>query len=503
MATRTRISILGLLIRGCLLASCLIVWLGGVSPGTLAPAAAKPLPWFAASVDTMKESMDTDAAASQLSDSRISNTVNAIARLNTNYITVDTFWEYPSYTQRWVDAIRATGRHVWFRMHPSQWEDDNGTTGIMTPTQYEQGLRTYILAHPSFFKPGDIFDPCPEASNAPYWNTTYGGGWGQHAPSAGTAEFNAFLRDTSNIADAALHSLGIYGVITTVHSLNPFWYLEPHALEPATVTRLGVIAIDDYVDSGTTDPATAVRARLGHLAAIERRWHLPIILGEMGYPTPSPASDATQAAVLQAEFQALATVPYLAGVNYWAAVQASSSILSGSNGDWTLRPGGLALASFFNKQAQAANLENGRFSWEDGTTQGWSGSGVVTGLAISTVMAYRGHSSLAVSLAGAGAGRIATSDFLVGLAGGSVLTLHVFAPPGVGQITMRLYIVDTPNKTHRSAVSAAIPGKWTTITFTIPGATQAPLQKLGLAITAAGPGGVLFVDSLFDSPYSS
>ncbi|MGH2345810.1 MAG: hypothetical protein ACRDG4_11330, partial [Chloroflexota bacterium] len=118
MATRARISIRGLLIRGCVLASCLIVWLGGVSPATLAPAAAKPLPWFAASVDTMKESMDTDAAQDQLSDSRISNTVNAISRLNTNYITVDTFWEYPSYTQRWVDAIRATGRHVWFRMHP-------------------------------------------------------------------------------------------------------------------------------------------------------------------------------------------------------------------------------------------------------------------------------------------------------------------------------------------------------------------------------------------------
>ncbi|MGH2389347.1 MAG: hypothetical protein ACRDIE_14175, partial [Chloroflexota bacterium] len=321
------------------------------------------------------------------------------------------------------------------------------------------------------------------------------------APDTGTAAFNAFLRDTSNIADSALHSLGIYGVITTVHSLNPFWYLDPNALEPATAKRMGVIAIDDYVDSGTTDPAAAVRMRLEHLAAIEHRWHLPIILGEMGYPTPSPTSDATQAAVLQAEFRALETVPYLAGVNYWAAVQASSSILSGLNGDWTLRPGGLALASFFNKQAQAANLEDGRFGWEDGTTQGWSGSGVVTGLTAGTAMAYRGHDSLAVSFSGGGAGSIATSDTLVGLAGGSVLTLHVFAPTGVGQVTMRLYIVDTPGKTYRSAVSTAVPGQWTAITFTIPGATQAPLQKLGLAITATGPGGVLFVDSLFDSPY--
>jgi hypothetical protein len=501
MAGRTRISIRSLLVRCCVAASCLIVWLGSTSPIAAAPVATKPLPWFAASIDTMKESMDTDDVKAQLSDSRISNTVNAGARLNTNYITVDTFWEYPSYTQRWVDAIRATGRHVWFRMHPSQWEDDNGTTGIMTPAQYEQGLRTYILDHPSFFKPGDIFDPCPEASNAPYWNATFGGGWGQHAPDAGTAAFNAFLRDTSNIADAALHSLGIYGVITTVHSLNPFWYLDPHALEPATATRMSVIAIDDYVDSGTTDPTTAVRLRLAHLAAIENRWHLPIILGEMGYPTPSPVSDATQAAVLQAEFQALEAVPYLVGVNYWAAVQASSSIFSGSNGDWTLRPGGLALASFFNKKNQAMNSEDGRFGWEEGTTEGWSGSGVVTGLTASTSMAYRGHDSLAVSFSGSGGGSIATSDALVGLAGGSVLTLHVFVPTGVGQITMRLYVVDTPGKTYSSATSRAVPGTWNTLTLTIPGATQAPLRRLGLAVTSAGPGGVLFVDSLFDSPY--
>ncbi|MGH2410295.1 MAG: hypothetical protein ACRDGS_08020, partial [Chloroflexota bacterium] len=230
----------------CLLALCLLMGQGGVFPAPVAAATA--LPWFAASVDTMKESMDTDAVQSQLSDTRISATVNAIARLNPNYITVDTFWEYPSYTQRWVNAIRATGRHVWFRMHPSQWEDDNGTSGIMTPSTYERGLRAYILAHPSFFKPGDIFDPCPEASNAPYWNATYGGGWGHRAPNGGTAEFNAFIRDTSNIADTALHSLGIYGVITTVHSLNPFWYLFPRALEPATMKRLGLITIDDYVD---------------------------------------------------------------------------------------------------------------------------------------------------------------------------------------------------------------------------------------------------------------
>jgi hypothetical protein len=447
--------------------------------------------------------MDTDAIQSQISDARIADTVNAIARLNTNYITVDTFWEYPPYTQRWVTAIRATGRHVWFRMHASQWEDDNGATGIMTPSQYERGLRTYLLAHPSFFKPGDIFDPCPEASNGHYWNAIYGGGWGHNAPNVATAEFNAFLRDTSNIADTALHSLGIYGVITTVHSLNPFWYLWPHALEPATVARLGLITIDDYIDSNTANPATAASLRIGQLAAIERRWHLPIMLGEMGYPIPTQRDDATQSAVLQAEFRAMATVPYLAGVNYWAAVQASTSILAGSNGNWTLRPAGIALSAFFGRQAQAANLDNSRFSWEDGTTQGWSGTGVVSGLTATTAMAYRGRSALAITVGGPGAGSISTGSALAGLAAGSTLTLHVFVPPGVGQVTMQTYGVDAQGRTVSTTMSSPQPSAWTLLTYTIPAGMPTPLQRLGVVFNVNGPGGVVFLDSVDGNAYGA
>lgn len=503
MATRAHAWIRGVRGRSRFSVLCLLISQWGLfSPSPAPVAAAASVPWFAASIDTMKESMDTDAIPAQLSDTRIAATVNAIARLNPNYITVDTFWEYPSYTERWVNTIRATGRHVWFRMHPSQWEDDNGTTGIMTPSQYEQGLRAYILAHPSFFKPGDIFDPCPEASNAPYWNATYGGGWGHGAPDPGTREFNAFLRDTTNIADTTLHSLGIYGVITTVHSLNPFWYLSPHALEPATMARLQLITIDDYVDSGITNPAAAADVRLKQLTSIERRWHLPILIGEMGYPTPSQGSDATQAAVLQAEFRAMATVPYLAGVNYWAAVLASSSILAGSSGDWIQRPAAGVLAAFFTKQAQKAYLDGARYTWEEGTTQGWSGSGIVTSLATTRSLTYRGHSSLAVTMSGPGTGGIVTGKTLAALAGGSTLTTHILVPSGMGATTVQLFVVDANGKTFSSAGSNPAPAAWTGLTFTLPGLVQAPLQRLGFSFIVRGSGGVVFVDSIGDGPAS-
>jgi hypothetical protein len=206
-------------------------------------------------------------------------------------------------------------------------------------------------------------------------------------------------------------------------------------------------------------------------------------------------------AVLRAEFRAMATVPYLAGVNYWAAVQASTSILTGTNGNWALLPAGSALASFFNRQAQAANIDEARFNWDDGTTQDWSGSGLVTNLTATTAMAYRGHGSLAVSLAGPGAGGIVTGAHLAGLSGGSTVVLHIYVPPGMGQIAVHPYVVDATGKTVTTATSTPQPGTWARLAFTVPPGAQAPLQRLGLDFNASGPGGVIFVDSVDDASF--
>src|SRR6266705_95769 len=71
---------------------------------------------FIASIDTMKESRDTETRP--LSSSEILAIVKLSASVNTNYITVDTHWDYSNYLQQWVNAIRAAGRHVWFRSQP-------------------------------------------------------------------------------------------------------------------------------------------------------------------------------------------------------------------------------------------------------------------------------------------------------------------------------------------------------------------------------------------------
>src|SRR5437588_704350 len=52
---------------------------------------------FFASIDTMKSSRDTETHP--LSRQEITNIVELSASLNTNYITVDTLWDYPDYMQ--------------------------------------------------------------------------------------------------------------------------------------------------------------------------------------------------------------------------------------------------------------------------------------------------------------------------------------------------------------------------------------------------------------------
>lgn len=319
-----------------------------------APPIARPrtavVPPFISAIDTMKESRDTETRP--LSDAAIADDVNLAASLNPNYITVDTHFEYPDYMARWVAAIRATGRHVWFRIHPNQWGDNNGTTGIMTPAQYESAERAFLQANLALFQPGDILDPCPEPENGTYWLATYGSGWTANAPNPATQEYNAFIRATSDIADSVLQGAGIYGVITTVRSTNSFFATHPGPLEAATVARLGRVTVDSYPDQNLTDPAQAAAARVSEYRAIYAAWGVPVVVGEMGYSNKIAVDDATQQSVLSAEFGALEGLGFLGGLNYWVGAGTDNSggythIFTGTNGAWALRPAASDLAGFF------------------------------------------------------------------------------------------------------------------------------------------------------------
>jgi hypothetical protein len=344
---RKMVILLLALLVGCAVLAFFVI--GRFAPAPPAAPAARP-PAFFASIDTMKESKDTETHP--LPQQEITSIVDLSASLNSNYITIDTDWDYAAYMQQWVNAVRSTGRRVWFRIHPTHWEHSDSIADIMTPAQYFSSERAFIASHPSLFRPGDILDACPEPENGLYWDARYGKNWSVHAPNTATRDFNRFLRETTDTADSALHQRGIYNVITTLRSTDPFIPTHPGVLERATASRFGFITVDSYPDQDTTDPATAAVARVSELSTIEHIWHLPIVIGEMGYSNEINVDDATQRAVLSAEFDAIARLPYIAGANYWVGPGTQWSggythIFVQSGSTWSLRPAAYVLSRFF------------------------------------------------------------------------------------------------------------------------------------------------------------
>jgi len=310
------------------------------------------------SIDTMKESRDT--VTNPLTDAQMDQDVRLCASLHVTHITVDTPYDYPDYLQRWVSAVRRTGRHVWFRCAFNAWEGSYAVPATLTPADYLSRLKAFLRGHPNLFRPGDILDPLPEPENGPYWARTspQGSSWTwKDAPNTTTDEYNRFFLQVSETAQEALRAEGIPGVITTIRSTNGYIAARPATLYPATVARMGRVTTDSYVGQDpAVAPSAALTALQGEIEGIEKVRHLPVVLGEFGYSTQGLVSDVQQQAVLAPELDWLRTLPYLAGLNYWhgAGYPApdqynGAKLFSGTRGAWTLRPAAADLAALYAK----------------------------------------------------------------------------------------------------------------------------------------------------------
>jgi hypothetical protein len=79
---------------------------------------------------------------------------------------------------------------------------------------------------------------------------------------------------------------------------------------------------------------------------------VPIVLGEFGYSNNVDVDDTVQAAVLNAEINAITPYSQVIGLNYWVGAGGSgyggfTNIFSGSRGDWQARPGAAYIAKYF------------------------------------------------------------------------------------------------------------------------------------------------------------
>jgi hypothetical protein len=316
---------------------------------------------FVASIDTMKESKDTES--DPLTVLQIAADVTLCAHLNTNFITVDTHYDEDAYMARWVAAIRASGKHVWFRASFKGWGAD--ASRALSPSQFLQQMHTFIISHPDLFRAGDMFDPNAEPENGAYWRLTYGPQWSWQppAPNLATDAFNRFVVGLADTAEEAFQQVGLKGKVAIVNSVNPWLAEHPQVLYDSTIRRLGnIVTVDAYPDAETTAQSIAARAWTQQLKRIhDVRSEARILIGEMGYSNTMPVDDETQRAVLSAELDALSSVPYLLGVNYWVGAGTNSSggythIFAGTRGNWFLRPAASVLSAFYGAKLRSGAL---------------------------------------------------------------------------------------------------------------------------------------------------
>src|ERR1700730_14126194 len=287
---------------------------------------------FIGSVDTMKLSRDR---ASNQSAAQIERVVDMLARsMSTTHVTVDTRLEQPSVIGVWANRIHADGKSVWYSPSSATCSHPHGDLGDGYPS-YRRGylteLHELVLAHPSYFRPGDILDGDPEAENSCWWASHYGCGVQSscrpcsnipNPPCSPIQQFNSFMATMTKQENLDLAALGIAGVTTNVHSTDPGTAVQiPTSSFVRSMQTL--ITVDAYPDERITDPAVAASTWRRELEGWHRTWlrrglNVSILLGEWGYSTQINVNDATQQSVIQAEVsKAFPRIPFLVGANYW------------------------------------------------------------------------------------------------------------------------------------------------------------------------------------------
>ncbi len=327
-------------------------------------------------VDTMKESRD-GASTNRLSPAQIQHTCNLIATMNVTHITVDTQYDYPDFMRTWVQAVRATGKKVWFRGNWNNWEGNNQQPADLTPNNYISKTVAFIGNNQDLFEDGDIFDPCAEPENSPYWINTFGQNW-TSKPNA-TDAYNNFIVQSSQDCGQAFDALNVQ-VETGMRSTNPWIASRPSVLYNSTVQQLGYVTIDAYPGQDTSlTPEQSLLAFQQEVMGVYNARNMPIVLGEFGYSIDAPTTNTQQLNVLQKWFDWIETLPWISGINYWVGPGYSNPgssttdcIFEGTTGDWRLRPAGEALKNMYG------NIQN-RSQSDVFCQQGWSNNGFETG----------------------------------------------------------------------------------------------------------------------------
>ena len=269
--------------------------------------------WSFQSIDTMKVSRDRSRGLMENPNKEkiINQEVENVAKTGATHIGIATPYdeEFLPILRLWVQAARRNNLHVWYRGNFSGWEEWFGYAKIDRDTHIAK-TREFILTNPDLFEDGDIFTSCPECENGedvPY------------SPSPQLSSYKDFLLEEYNVTKESFRKIH-KDIPANYYSMN--YDIAMAMMDKETTAAFdGVVAIDHYVAS--PDELAADITKLAEHSGGK------IVLGEFGAPIPDINGDMTELEQKQWLAQAmenLAQLPELEGVNYWATVEASTSL---------------------------------------------------------------------------------------------------------------------------------------------------------------------------------
>ena len=279
----------------------------------------QPRVWAVKSVDTMKYSRDL--ALKKLNDKTFDKTIDLQVRLiketGATHVAIGTPYDekfFPILT-RWVTAARSHDLKVWFRGNFAGWEGWFGERRNLTREEHLNLTRQFIRKHPSLFRDGDIFTPCPECEN---------GGPGDPRFKTDLTGFRNFMIEENKAAQEEFAKIG-KKVSTNLVSMN--YDVAKLVMDGPTVGAMGnVIVIDHYVKTP--------EQLAGDIRFLANRTGAKIVLGEFGTPIPDihgNLTEAQQAEWVEKALNLILIQKEVVGINYWTSFGGTTAIFNANS----------------------------------------------------------------------------------------------------------------------------------------------------------------------------
>jgi hypothetical protein len=268
------------------------------------------------SVDTMKASRDSASLTNQQKVDHCNAIVQYVPGIT--HITVDCYtnstgYQSYSYVQEWADAVHNTGKKVWWRAA------FNITQAGAEATLQEiyNSIMEGPSANPNWFATGDIFELQPETN--PYIGDLTGN-------AQSISDWNAWLRSSATAAEAVFSGMGKTVDCRIVSITDGYAKQGTAIMSQATVTAMNNrICYDSYpMDATGVNPLANVSNLLNDIRIIHAAYPTAnIILSEIGCNNLHSLTDADQRNQLREAFNALSSLSYVVGINYWVSYNTS------------------------------------------------------------------------------------------------------------------------------------------------------------------------------------